>query len=71
MLKKERTYTKEDIINIIMKSRETVIKELEDKFKQAAKEMNKEITVLNVMGYSIQNVMVIDKLMDVINKEYE
>lgn len=63
MIKKERTYTKEDIINIIMKSRETVIKDLEDTFKQAAKEMNKEITMLNVMT--------IDKLMDVINKEYE
>jgi len=71
MFKKERTYTKEDIINIINKSKNVVIQSLEDEFKVAAKSQNKEINALNIMCFSIQNVMVLDKLRDVINKEYE
>lgn len=71
MFKKERTYTKEDIINIINKSKKVVIQSLEDEFKVAAMSQKKEITDLNIMCLSIQNAMVIDKLMDVINKEYE
>ena len=71
MLRKERTYTKEDIINIISKSKNVVIQSLEDEFKVAAKSQNKELNALNIMCLSIQNVMVLDKLIDVINKEYE